>query len=241
MSKVKRATRLVAGSLAVAVATCVVLPDSWAGEQKSETRHFSILNVVPSYRTTDEPFVFHMGDNWFAVPLRYISSRRLPPDGAEMPDGIVITVLWPGLEPFSAQNASEFRLPGFGRRLRIRFAPQGPQLLGDDLWQARFKHADKTSARQTNDGYLIYDMATRYIGKQLFVKYNTKNDRFFMLCAKIVKGHFPYCNIDNSFNEGLLIHISFSRDFASDAVAIRDQVLDLFESFRIPGPPAGLK
>lgn len=67
----------------------------------------------------------------YAVPLNYMDLPRKP--GLDQ-DGLLLTMLWPGLEPRTPENLREFtHVPGWGRRVNVLIQDNPNRLSGERL------------------------------------------------------------------------------------------------------------
>ena len=212
-----------------------VISASFASDLNSQ-KQLAFFGFGPSYEDDSTPFVFRMGQNWLEVPRRYLTSRSLPSAGSRLDGGVHFTLLWSGLEPFSQDNADEFRRAGSHRRMHILLALKRQHYLGKQLLDLYLKDSDNVAEENSIEGFYKYKMVRGDKSKELFVSKKNNLIEFFILCNKHKSFPMPSCRKHEKISSDLRLTYSFSRKFITESEEINSQILSLFESFVISDP-----
>ncbi len=202
----------------------------------AQSSYIELLRNLPGFgpprvNPADEtPFVFTMAGTKFSIPRNYIASRKLPPEGSSMDDGLHLMMLWPGLEPYREDNAEEFRKKGWGRQIQLILTPKESFLLGRDLFALLWERTNRESCRDIKP---LYRICSKVLGNRDDELRIIGDDPvpFFVACSIEGTVPFPGCDRHMEITPGNRLSYSYSKVFVLEAQQIEEALIELFKGF----------
>lgn len=172
----------------------------------------------------------------YAVPLGYIDAPLEP--GLDQ-DGLLLTMLWPGLEPRTPANLREFtHVPGWGRRVNLliqknRFKSSDLVLLRSELkamtWPSYI--LDLIDLQHNLNHFEFLHTSLKQEEKfDFFIDGSPDNPHLFIRCSRPENVPKPGCNLVFVSNNNRM-KISFERTRLPEWRIVQDSILRLLAQF----------
>lgn len=173
----------------------------------------------------------------YAVPLNYMDLPRKP--GLDQ-EGLLLTMLWPGLEPRTPANLREFtHVPGWGRRVNLLIQDNPGQLSGDRLVRIMFDIRRSRQNQLVNQGpqhglvhFVPMTDADIPHGSEFdfFVEGPLEAPTLFIRCSLLGRVPKPGCGLWFAHNKTWM-NINFERTHLPNWKEIHKNILQLLARF----------
>lgn len=169
-----------------------------------------------------------LGNYTFRLPANYIHSY-FPQKTQNGPAALSISVLYPGLEPMTEENQSEFLKPGFNRVIKIYlFYNEG--YADNELLKSIYKNEiDKNFPSNTYGIFTVY-RTNNYVFRQLY-EYNDGSTDYNFLCTDDEKGRNPFCQFLTKIGDNLELSYTYNKNFLDNSINLEENIIKMISSF----------
>ncbi len=194
------------------------------------------VDLPVDFRASGKPVTFQIGDRRFRVPRNYMSGG-VPSGDWTVTDGIFLTVLLPDLEPFSYENAAEFRKVGWNDKLRIYISYNPHRLPEREVFSIyRNNYIDPNTNIETINDINLYRGNYDKYNRDYLVFDDGSNFEFFTCSVRPLRREGPFhpgCDTYERIDDRVVIKMAFNRDYQPEIMEVRRKVLCLVREFLI--------